>query len=217
MNALFTQPVDRVRDFLYDDEERPEHSALDTIVEDRLIECFQLHGAVSMDPLLFMPATEADVEDSKTAVFLDRQGELVALPKHAIIPFARIAARSGFERIKRFHIGDTYRSSPSGGHPKSFHVAVFDVITADPSEGVSEAETIGIVSEILNIFPGVNNVQYEVHLSHSQSTYPPGCEDLAYAPQFAMPRLANLQMTNAAMSIASWTITGPSLHRNAAF
>jgi translation initiation factor 2-alpha kinase 4 len=170
MNALFTQPVDRVHDFLYDDEERPEHTALDTIVEDRLIECFQLHGAVSMDPLLFVPATEADVGDSKTAVFLDRQGELVALPKHAIIPFARIAARSGVERIKRFHIGDTYRSSPSGGHPKSFHVAVFDIITADPSEGVSEAETIGIVSEILNIFPGVNNVQYEVHLSHSQST-----------------------------------------------
>jgi translation initiation factor 2-alpha kinase 4 len=169
MTALFTQPVDRVRDFVYDDEERPEHAALDTIVEDRLIECFQLHGAVSMDPLLLMPATEADVEDSRTAVFLDRQGELVVLPKHAVVPFARIAARSGIERIKRFHIGDTYRSPPSGGHPKSFHVAVFDIITADPSDGVSEAETISTVSEILSIFPGVNNVHYEVHLSHSQS------------------------------------------------
>lgn len=166
--SLFSKPVSQIRDVLYDEEERPEHVALDGVVEDRLIDLFQLHGAVSSDPLLFMPAKSRDVEDAKTAVYLDRQGELVALPKHLIQSFARLAARMGIERIKRYHIGNIYRSSPNGGHPKSLKVAVFDIITSDPSMGVSEAEAIAIVSEIIDTFPGLNATTYDIHLSHSK-------------------------------------------------
>lgn len=166
--ALFSMPVNRIRDVLYDEEERPEHAALDGVVEDRLIDCFQLHGAVSMDPLLLMPAKPEDIEDNRTATFLDRQGELVALPKHMIQSFARLAARTGVERIKRFHIGNIYRNSPNGGHPKILKVAVFDIITSDPTVGVSEAEAIALVSEIIDIFPGLNATTYDVHISHSK-------------------------------------------------
>jgi eukaryotic translation initiation factor 2-alpha kinase 4 len=154
---------------LYDEEDRPDHVALDGVVENRLIECFQLHGAVSMDPLLLMPAKQKDIDDSKTATFLDRQGELVALPKHLIQSFARLAARLGIERIKRFHIGNTYRPSPSGGHPNILKVAVFDIITSDPTVSVSEAEAIALVSEIVDIFPGLNSATYDIHVSHNKS------------------------------------------------
>jgi eukaryotic translation initiation factor 2-alpha kinase 4 len=121
-----------------------------------------------MDPLLLMPAKASEVEDAKIATFLDRQGELVALPKHLLHPFARLAARTGIERIKRFHIGNIYRTSPSGGHPKILKVAVFDVITSDPTPGASEAEAIALISEILDIFPGINATTYDIHISHAK-------------------------------------------------
>ncbi|KAG9057226.1 hypothetical protein FS842_008151 [Serendipita sp. 407] len=165
--SLFSRPVTQIRDVLYDEEERPEHVALDGVVEDRLIDCFQLHGAVSMDPLLLMPAKAVDVSDPKTTIFLDRQGELVALPKHLIQSFARLAARMGIERIKRFHIGNIYRQAPGGGHPKFLKVAIFDIITSDPSVGVSEAEAIAVVNEIIEIFPGLNATTYDIYISHS--------------------------------------------------
>lgn len=188
MAALFNTPVNQVRDVLYDEEERPEHAALDVVVEDRLINCFQMRGAVSMDPLLLMPAKKRDVEDKKTAIFLDRQGELVTLPKHLIQSFARLAARTGIERIKRFHIGNIYRTSPNGGHPKILKVAVFDIITSDPTVGVSEAEAIALVSEIVNIFPGLNSTAYDIHISHAK------CEALAgtlYTPNDAFASVRN--------------------------
>lgn len=166
--ALFNAPGNQIRDVLYDEEDRPEHVALDGVVENRLVECFQLHGAVSMDPLLLMPAKEKDIEDAKTATFMDRQGELVTLPKHLIQSFARLAARAGIERIKRFHIGNIYRTSPSGGHPKILKVAVFDIITSDPTISVSEAEAIALVSEIIDIFPGLNSAAYDIHVSHNK-------------------------------------------------
>lgn len=170
LTALFSNPVNQIRDVLYDEEEQPEHSALDGVVEDRLISCFHLHGAVNMDPLLLMPAKEADLRDTRMSTFLDRQGELVVLPKQLVPSFARLAAKMGIERIKRFYIGNTYRTSPNGvgGHPKILKAAIFDIITSDPTAGVSEAETIAIVSEIIDIFPGLNASTYDIHISHSK-------------------------------------------------
>ena len=170
LTALFSNPPNQIRDVLYDEEEQPEHLALDGVVEDRLISCFQLHGAVSMDPLLLMPAKEANIRDMRMATFLDRQGELVTLPKQLVPSFARLAARLGIERIKRFHIGNTYRTSPNGvgGHPKILKAAIFDLITSDPTVGVSEAESIAIVNEIIDIFPGLNASAHDIHISHAK-------------------------------------------------
>jgi translation initiation factor 2-alpha kinase 4 len=61
-----------------------------------------------MEPPLMMPATDNN-EDSTRVLFLDRHGEVVGLPNSALIPFARVAGRNNLKRIKRFHVGDTYR------------------------------------------------------------------------------------------------------------
>lgn len=51
-----------------------------------------------------------DLEDEKRqATFIDRQGDVVTLPDDILVPFARLAARGGIKRIKRFHIADVFR------------------------------------------------------------------------------------------------------------
>lgn len=109
LSSLFNQPAKPVRGFLYDSQaELPEHAALNGRVIDRLVDIFRLHGAVNMEPPLLMPIMNPE-EDRNRAVFLDRHGEVVALPNNALLPFARLAARENTRRIKRFHIGDIYR------------------------------------------------------------------------------------------------------------
>lgn len=111
LSTLFSQPVKAVRTYLYDaDAEPPEHSALNTLVIERLAQIFHLHGAVDIEPPLLMPVTNAK-DDRTRALYLDRHGEVVTLPNNALVPFARAAARADLKRIKRYHISDVY-------HPK---------------------------------------------------------------------------------------------------
>ncbi len=61
-----------------------------------------------MEPPLLMPLM--DQEDQKNhATFIDRHGDLIALPNNLLVPFARMAARTGIKRIKRYHITNAYR------------------------------------------------------------------------------------------------------------
>lgn len=109
LSSLFNQPPKPVRGLLYDAQaELPEHATLNGKVTDRLVDIFRLHGAVNMEPPLLMPITSPE-DDRNRAVFLDRHGEVVALPNNALLPFARLAARENTRRIKRFYIGDIYR------------------------------------------------------------------------------------------------------------
>lgn len=108
LSSLFSQPPRPVHGFLYD-HEMPEHASLNGIVKDRLIEVFRLHGAVDMEPPLLMPNMGIFAEDPRQAFLLDRHGDVVCLPTNALVPFARLAARTNVTRIKRFHIGDSYR------------------------------------------------------------------------------------------------------------
>lgn len=203
---------------MYDEEDRPEHVALDAVVENRLIECFQLHGAISMDPLLLMPAKQKDIDDPKTATFLDRQGELVVLPRHLIQSFARLAARLGIERIKRFHIGNTYRPSPSGGHPNILKVAVFDIITSDPTISVSEAEAIALVSEIIDIFPSLNSATYDIHVSHNKGLLSALHSNFHEAKRFLVRQVALVKLpedqTRSVINILDNTKTAVPLKRS---
>jgi translation initiation factor 2-alpha kinase 4 len=109
LSALFSRPVEPVRSHLYDlGAETPEHANLNDIVENRVAAIFRLHGAVNIEPPLLVPSTSP--EESQThAAFIDRHGELVCLPNNALVPFARLAAREGARRIKRFHIANIYR------------------------------------------------------------------------------------------------------------
>ncbi|KAI0666498.1 Serine/threonine-protein kinase [Trametes maxima] len=169
LSTLFSQPVKPVRTYLYDaDAEPPEHSALNTLVIDRLAQIFHLHGAVDMEPPLLMPVTNPKDDRSRT-LLLDRQGEVVTLPSNALVPFARAAARADIKRIKRYHISDVYHPNVIAGHPRASKVAVFDIITPDLITGPSAAtsEAVSIVSECLDSF-GNLWMHYEIHLSHSR-------------------------------------------------
>jgi translation initiation factor 2-alpha kinase 4 len=109
LSSLFNQPPNQVRGYLYDaDAESPEYVSLNHIVQERVAAIFRLHGAVDMEPSLLMPAVNADAEQNH-AVFLDRHGEVVALPNNALVPFARLAARGNIKRIKRYHVADIYK------------------------------------------------------------------------------------------------------------
>lgn len=109
LSALFNQPVQLSRRFIYDREaDLPEHANLNGIVVDRLSSIFRLHGAVDIEPPLLIPVV--DPEDEKThATFLDRHGDIVMLPNDLLTPFARLAVRTSVKRIKRYHITDIYR------------------------------------------------------------------------------------------------------------
>lgn len=61
-----------------------------------------------MEPPLLMPITSTE-DDKDHAVFIDRHGDIVKLPSSLLVTFARLAARGGITRIKRFHIADVYR------------------------------------------------------------------------------------------------------------
>jgi len=55
-----------------------------------------------------MPIENVNAEQNQ-AIFLDRHGEVVALPNNALVPFARLAARGNIKRIKRYHVTDIYK------------------------------------------------------------------------------------------------------------
>lgn len=109
LTTLFGQTTKPSHGFLYDQGELPEHTTLNGIVHDRMVEIFRLHGAIDMEPPLLLPVLNPD-EDYSRAVFLDRNGDVVALPTNPLARFARMAARINLRRIKRFHISDVYRA-----------------------------------------------------------------------------------------------------------
>ncbi|KAG2126151.1 kinase-like domain-containing protein [Suillus cothurnatus] len=147
LSALFNQPVNQARSYLYDIEaEIPEHAYLNDIVEDRIAAIFRLHGAVDMEPPLLLPSSNPE-ECQNHATLIDRHGEMVCLPNNALVPFAR--------------------SAP--GHPKATKAAVLDVITPDTKHGLmaAGAEFLILLSNCLNSFPNLAQ-NYEIHISHSK-------------------------------------------------
>ncbi|KAG1764160.1 kinase-like domain-containing protein [Suillus placidus] len=169
LSALFNQPVNQARSYLYDIEaEIPEHAYLNDIVEDRITAIFRLHGAVDMEPPLLLPLSNPE-ESQNHATLIDRHGEMVCLPNNALVPFARLAARAGLRRIKRFHIMNIYRPNSAPGHPKTAKAAVLDVITPDTKHGLiaAGAEFLMLLSNCLNSFPNLAQ-NYEIHISHSK-------------------------------------------------
>ncbi|KAJ7070074.1 hypothetical protein C8F01DRAFT_1115157 [Mycena amicta] len=166
--SLFTQTQPLSRRFLYDGEtDPPEHASLNDVVQARLSSIFNLHGAVDMEPSLFRPVVSA-AEAKKEAAFIDRYGEIVAVPSNLLLPFARLAARTNVSRIKRYHITNVYRESDVAGHPKSQKAALFDIISSDVTSGplAASAEIIALANNILDSFPNLHE-NYEIQISHS--------------------------------------------------
>ncbi|KAH8096907.1 hypothetical protein BXZ70DRAFT_945142 [Cristinia sonorae] len=168
LSALFSEPPKPTRGFLYDsDIDISDHTTLNGMVHDRIVQIFRLHGAIDMEPTLLLPHTTAE-DDQNKALFLDRHGEVVALPNNALAPFARLAARENIKRIKRYHIGDIYRPLVTPGHPKTHKAAVFDIITPDLVNGqtVATAEALSLVHSCIDGFANLSS--YEIYISHSK-------------------------------------------------
>jgi eukaryotic translation initiation factor 2-alpha kinase 4 len=106
MSSLFGQLLPPSRNYLYDYEEGEQLASADKIVQDRLASIFALHGAIDSEPPLLMPAMDGD--DNSQVRFLDRHGDVVALPNNLIHPFARLAARVQITRIKRYFMTNIY-------------------------------------------------------------------------------------------------------------
>ncbi|KAI0077507.1 Serine/threonine-protein kinase [Panus rudis PR-1116 ss-1] len=168
LSTLFGQTVKPSRAYLYDAEvDMSENATLNPMVHDRLVQIFRLHGAIEMEPSLLLPVMNPE-DDQSRAMFLDRHGEVVALPNNALTPFARLAARANIRRIKRYHIGDIYRPIVTPGHPKTMKAAVFDIITPDVVNGsaAAAAEAISIVNTCIESFANLGS--YEIHISHTK-------------------------------------------------
>ncbi|RPD79604.1 Serine/threonine-protein kinase [Lentinus tigrinus ALCF2SS1-7] len=170
LSTLFSQPAKPVRTYLYDlEQELPEHALLNPLVIDHLQQLFHLHGAIDSETPLLMPVTNPVEDDRNRAVYLDRHGEVVTLPHNGLPPFARIAARAEYKRIKRYHISDIYRPNLAPGHPRVSKVAVFDIITPDLVNGptAGAAEGIAIINSCLDIFGDLSQ-NYMIVISHSK-------------------------------------------------
>nr|GAT55219.1 predicted protein [Mycena chlorophos] len=168
LSSLFTQSQPLSRRFLYDVEtDPPEHASLNDVVQERLSYIFGLHGAVDMEPSLLMPVVGSS-DAKKEATFVDRYGEIVALPANLLLPFARLAGRTNVTRIKRYHIANVYRESDVAGHPKSQKAALFDIISSDIKTGplAASAEIIAVANNVLDSFPNLHE-NYEIQISHS--------------------------------------------------
>ncbi|KAF8340679.1 kinase-like domain-containing protein [Cantharellus anzutake] len=170
LRTLFTQPVDPAKVFSYDaTTSAREYAPFVPVVRDASVGVFRLHGAVEDDAPLLMPLIESqEMEKNPAPVFLDRQGNLVMLPKSVIVPLARSAALSDLKRIKRFYCGHAYQDAP--GQPTAWQQAAFDIISTDVDSLASEAEAICITDEALRSMPGIETQSYDIFITHSALT-----------------------------------------------
>lgn len=167
IHALFARPqADVLRDFTFDTgAQDDEDDVLVGVVTRYLREMFQRRGAVPVHPPLLFPPNEVYSTDKGLVKLLDQAGKVVFLPFDLTVPFARICARSGHARFKRFDIADVYRDNVlAGGQPRAILAASFDIVSqeADPA---AESEVLGVLDELLSI-PGLAGEAWQIELSH---------------------------------------------------
>ena len=116
VSTLFKHQMKAARSYTYDADagELSDYASLNALVCERLTAMFHLHGAINVEPPLLIPAMQGIILDEESlkehAAFMDRQGEVLVLPTSHFQTFARMSAREKVERIKRYHIGNVYRS-----------------------------------------------------------------------------------------------------------
>ncbi|WFD33298.1 non-specific serine/threonine protein kinase [Malassezia cuniculi] len=167
IHSLFSNAkVDDVRDFTFDTGAQSEDDdVLIGVVSQHLRSVFRKRGAVPMHPPLLLPLNEVNSE-ARAVRLLDASGNVVLLPPDLTTAFARICARSGHLRMKRFDIADVYRENIiSGAQPRAVLAASYDIISPEP-DPAAEAEVIVVVDEILEI-PGLAGETYEIQLGHA--------------------------------------------------
>ncbi|PKI85636.1 hypothetical protein MVES_000676 [Malassezia vespertilionis] len=167
IDALFSKSqVDELRDYTFDTgSQSEEDDVLVDVVTQYLRGVFQKRGAVPMRPPLLFPPNDIYAQEANVVKLLDKTGNAVFLPFDLTVPFARICARSGHLRIKRFDIADVYRESLlAGGQPRAVLAASFDIVSPD-ADPVAEAELLGVLDDLLEI-PGLEGELWEIQLGH---------------------------------------------------
>ena len=120
--------------------------------------------------------TEVFDDENQPVRLLDSAGRAVFLPRDHIDGFARLAVPSKDTRIpvrvKRFHIGNIFKQADLSGHPQSMKAAIFDIITPDLEHGLAAgvSEAMCIVDECVALFPGMQDAEFEVVLTHTKCT-----------------------------------------------
>lgn len=167
IRALFSRPQnDMLRDYTFDTgAQGEEDDVLVGVVCRYLRDTFQCRGAVPVHPPLLFPPSDVYGEESNVVRLLDKTGNVVYLPFDLTVPFARICARSGHLRLKRFDIADVYRDNLlAGGQPRAVLAASYDIISQEPDPS-AEAEVLALMHELLHI-PGLADESWNVELSH---------------------------------------------------
>jgi histidyl-tRNA synthetase len=120
-----------------------------------IIECFQLHGAVTIDTPVFERKeilTSKYGEDSKLIYDLEDQfGELLSLRYDLTVPFARYLAMNRVTNIKRYQIGKVYRRDQpcaARGRYREFYQCDIDVAGVY-DRMMPDSECVKIMAEIL--------------------------------------------------------------------
>ncbi|CAF0850393.1 unnamed protein product [Brachionus calyciflorus] len=120
-----------------------------------IIECFQLHGAVTIDTPVFERKeilTQKYGEDSKLIYDLsDQAGELLSLRYDLTVPFARYLAMNRLINIKRYQIGKVYRRDQpcaARGRYREFYQCDFD-IAGVYDKMLPDSECVKIMADIL--------------------------------------------------------------------
>lgn len=166
IRSLFARAkADDVRDFTFDTGSQSEDDdVLTGVVSQHLRSVFSKRGAVPVRPPLLLPLNEVSSE-ARAVRLLDASGNVVLLPSDLTIAFARVCARSGHLRMKRFDIADVYRENLlAGAQPRAVLAASYDIVSPEP-DPVAEAEIIVIVDELLDI-PGLAGESYEIQVGH---------------------------------------------------
>lgn len=167
IHALFSRPQnDKLRDYTFDTgAQGEEDDVLVGVVCRYLRDTFQCRGAVPVHPPLLFPPSDEYGEESNIVRLLDKTGNVVFLPFDLTVPFARICARSGHMRLKRFDIADVYRENLlAGGQPRAVLAASYDIISQEPDPS-AEAEVLALMYELLQM-PGLAGEAWNVELSH---------------------------------------------------
>lgn len=167
IHALFSRPqTDVLRDFTFDTgAQGEEDDVLVGVVTRHLRELFYRRGAVPLHPPLLFPANDVYSAERHLVKMLDKTGNVVYLPYDLTVPFARICARSGHTRFKRFDIGDVYRENVlAGGQPRAILAASYDIVSQE-MEPASEAEILSVMDDLLRM-PGLAGEAWVLELSH---------------------------------------------------
>uniref|UniRef100_A0A6J0TZA8 non-specific serine/threonine protein kinase n=1 Tax=Pogona vitticeps TaxID=103695 RepID=A0A6J0TZA8_9SAUR len=173
MGQIFSQRISPAIDYTYDsDILKGSFSIRIAKIQQHVCETisriFKRHGAIKLHTPLLMPKNRKLYEHSEASYLIDHSGMLVMLPYDLRVPFARFVARNNITNLKRYCIERVFRPRKLDRcHPRELLECAFDIITPAGNSFLPVAETIYIISEIIQEFPVLQERNYSIFLNHT--------------------------------------------------